>query len=165
MYNGLMVTMRVAWGALGLSVVLLGGALYGRRQPPVLSEAQMAQFAEADDPTIGTVAPTPLRDDLNAASTLVVYLPDCGSCTIQESLPNGFNPAIGSLIFVKRTATDIPLVVGKHHFLLDKDGEIQRALNGFKAPRFYRFEGQRLTAIQGLGEMWSDFMTRQKIRY
>jgi len=143
-----------------MSSVLIVVTLIMQRDPPSLTPRELVAIAARDDPPIGAPAPARLKSHLGTNRKLVVYLPECSGCNLGEALPPNLPASLDSAIFVKRTAEQIPSAVASRDLVIDIDGDIQRRLNSFGAPRIFRFQSGRLSELQNLDESWADYLAR-----
>jgi hypothetical protein len=144
-----------------IGILFLGFAIKSKYayQAPA-TQAELLAIASADDPKVATLANDPLRAALKEEDELVIYLPECTGCTVDDPIPDPLLSEMKGAVFVKRTASDIPPNLATETVLIDTDGSIQRYLNAYCLPRIYAFKNQRLRDRQKLNETLETFLGR-----
>ncbi len=144
-----------------IGILFLGLAIktkYAYQAPA--TRAELLAIASADDPKVATLANDPLRGAPKEEDELVIYLPECTGCTVDDPIPDPLPSEMKGAIFVKRTSADLPPSMATERVLIDKDGSIQRQLNANKLPRIYAFKNKRLRDWQKLDETLGTFLGR-----
>ena len=144
-----------------IGILFLGFAIktkYAYQAPA--TQAELLALASADDPKVSVLACEALRPALNNEGNLVVYLPECTGCTVDDPIPDPLPSELKGAVFVKRTVADLPPSMATERVLIDKDGSIQRQLNANKLPRIYAFKNKRLRDWQKLDETLGTFLGR-----
>ncbi len=144
-----------------IGILFLGFAIktkYAYQAPA--TQAELLSMASADDPKVAILATDSLRTALKEENELVIYLPECTGCTVDDPIPDPLPSEMKGAVFVKQTASDIPPNLASERVLIDTDGSIQRQLNAYKLPRIYAFKNQRLRDWQKLNETLGTFLGR-----
>lgn len=144
-----------------VGVMLLTVTLAFKLQaPPNLSDADIYKLAAQDDPEIGAPRISKKNSLTDQKDEILVYLPECSGCTMQDQLPNPLPSVLENATFIKRTGSDIPPELPSEKVKIDTDGSIQRKLNAFQTPRIYIYRDGKLAEFQRLDQTANSFISR-----